>query len=176
MKYRATFLEDFLESLPHPAAAVTETGKITARNALFSTRNIESETWGMVVDAVVEGECGVIAISDREFLEILSRPIESDQGPVSILLQRCSDQPRESHRMFCDEQEEGVSLDHREVNVIECLVRGATNIEIAAEMEVSEALVKKLLRRLFSKTGSVNRTKLALWYLRRLEENRVTYK
>jgi PAS domain S-box-containing protein len=57
-------------------------------------------------------------------------------------------------------EENGVSLQQRETDVLRLLVQGHANKEIAARMEVSESTVKNTLQQLFTKTGVRTRSQL----------------
>jgi DNA-binding NarL/FixJ family response regulator len=50
----------------------------------------------------------------------------------------------------------------REIQVIDAIVRGDTNAEIAASLGLSEKTVESHLRRLFDRYGLLSRTELAV--------------
>jgi DNA-binding NarL/FixJ family response regulator len=56
----------------------------------------------------------------------------------------------------------GDGLTDREVDVVELVVRGATNAEIARSLSLSEATVKSHLARIYTKLGIRSRTRLAI--------------
>lgn len=58
-----------------------------------------------------------------------------------------------------------MGLSTREVEVMECLVRGCANKEIAAALDVSPSTVDTHLRRLFAKLGVHSRTSAVVAYL-----------
>jgi DNA-binding CsgD family transcriptional regulator len=55
-------------------------------------------------------------------------------------------------------------LSRREEEILACLCRGATNIDIAATLGVSPHTVKNHLQRIFRKIGVNNRTQAAAQY------------
>jgi DNA-binding CsgD family transcriptional regulator len=57
-------------------------------------------------------------------------------------------------------------LTSKEWAITSLVSQGHTNAQIAAEIELSEAVVKNELRTIFDKTGCWNRTEVALWYLK----------
>jgi DNA-binding NarL/FixJ family response regulator len=57
-------------------------------------------------------------------------------------------------------EQNGVSLQQREADVLRLLVQGLANKEIAARMEISESTVKNTLQQLFTKTGVRTRSQL----------------
>lgn len=57
------------------------------------------------------------------------------------------------------------SLSAREREVMECLVRGCANKEIAAALDISPSTVDTHLRRLFVKFGVHSRTSAVVTYL-----------
>jgi DNA-binding CsgD family transcriptional regulator len=57
-------------------------------------------------------------------------------------------------------------LTSKEWAITALVCEGHTNAEIAAEVELSESIVKNELRTIFDKTGCWNRTEVALWYLK----------
>ncbi len=57
------------------------------------------------------------------------------------------------------------SLSPRETDVLDCLARGLTNSEIAAELHLSTSTVKSYLSTAFQKIGASNRTQAAMYVL-----------
>jgi DNA-binding CsgD family transcriptional regulator len=57
-------------------------------------------------------------------------------------------------------------LTGKEWAITALLCQGHTNAQIAAETDLTEAVLKNELRTIFDKTGCWNRTEVALWYLR----------
>lgn len=60
----------------------------------------------------------------------------------------------------------GLSLSERESQIAALVVTGASNKEIARQLEISLQTVKNTLTRVFDKTGTRSRTQLAVWVLR----------
>jgi DNA-binding NarL/FixJ family response regulator len=61
-------------------------------------------------------------------------------------------------------------LTFREKQVVGLVSRGKLNKEIAYELHLSEGTIKEYLNRIFRKTGSTNRTELAIWSLTRASQ------
>lgn len=59
-----------------------------------------------------------------------------------------------------------LSLSNRESQIAALVVTGASNKEIARQLEISLQTVKNTLTRVFDKTGTRSRTQLAVWVLR----------
>jgi DNA-binding CsgD family transcriptional regulator len=57
-------------------------------------------------------------------------------------------------------------LTSKEWAITALVCQGHTNAQIAAEIQLSESIVKNQLRTIFDKTGCWNRTEVALWYLK----------
>jgi len=57
----------------------------------------------------------------------------------------------------------------RENQVVDLLILGKLNKEIAFQLHLSEGTVKTYLSAIFQKTGVTNRTELAVWALTRRE-------
>jgi PAS domain S-box-containing protein len=58
------------------------------------------------------------------------------------------------------DDDERISLNSRELDVLRCVVQGLANKEIAARLEISESAVKNTLQQLFTKTGVRSRSQL----------------
>ena len=61
---------------------------------------------------------------------------------------------------------DGLLLSERESQIAALVVTGASNKEIARQLEISLQTVKNTLTRVFGKTGTRSRTQLAVWVLR----------
>jgi DNA-binding NarL/FixJ family response regulator len=64
------------------------------------------------------------------------------------------------------------ALDPRERRIVELVARGFTNGEVASAIGTTEYVIKNRLRNIYDKLGLWNRVELALWYERRMQENR----
>ncbi|NVD07596.1 response regulator transcription factor [Vibrio sp. JPW-9-11-11] len=56
-----------------------------------------------------------------------------------------------------------VDLTAREIQILRCLMDGASNIQIADDMFISEFTVKSHLQKIFKKLGAKNRVQAAAW-------------
>ena len=83
---------------------------------------------------------------------------EGSQPKLAAIIGEIADEtpPTPSER----EAPEGISLGHREVDVLRLVVQGMANKEIAAKLEISESTVKNTLQQLFTKTGVRTRSQL----------------
>lgn len=58
------------------------------------------------------------------------------------------------------------NLTSKEWAISALISQGRTNAQIAAELQTQEDAIESHLRRIFAKTGCLNRTEIALWYLK----------
>lgn len=56
-----------------------------------------------------------------------------------------------------------MTLSLREKQVVELVVKGRKNRQIAEELHLTEGTIKEYLNRIFRKVGAENRTALAIW-------------
>ena len=61
---------------------------------------------------------------------------------------------------------DGLLLSERESQIAALVVAGASNKEIARQLEISTQTVKNTLTRVFDKTGTRSRTQLAVFIVR----------
>ena len=57
-----------------------------------------------------------------------------------------------------------MTLNERELRIIELVAQGLKNSEIARAIGMAEFVVKKHLRAIYDKLGLWNRVEIALWY------------
>lgn len=62
----------------------------------------------------------------------------------------------------------------RELEVIRLVAYGLKNTDVAASIGTTENVVKNYLRTIYDKLGLWNRVELALWYVARQHESRIT--
>jgi len=55
----------------------------------------------------------------------------------------------------------------RQLQILELLVAGLLNKEIAHKLHLSEGTIKVFMSVIFAKSGMTNRTELAVWWVRR---------
>src|SRR5437773_7799782 len=72
-----------------------------------------------------------------------------------------TERPRHLPREGRTESDRALRLTSRQRQVVEAVVRGSENKEIAAELGVAEQTVKSVISRLFRKFGVTNRAALA---------------
>lgn len=58
-----------------------------------------------------------------------------------------------------------VRLSPQQVRIVQLVVEGRTNSEIAVAIGMPEHAIKNYLRVIYNETGMGNRVELALWYL-----------
>ncbi|GHF69134.1 helix-turn-helix transcriptional regulator [Seohaeicola zhoushanensis] len=68
------------------------------------------------------------------------------------------------------DQDQPLHLSGRELEIVELLLKGASNKEIAKRLNIVENTVKVHLRSCYAKIGVRNRTQAALWGSRHLED------
>lgn len=61
----------------------------------------------------------------------------------------------------------GKPLSFRESQIVELVAQGCLNKEIATALHLTEGTIKVFLWIVFAKTGLDNRTKLAVWWIRK---------
>lgn len=59
----------------------------------------------------------------------------------------------------------------REKQIAKLVCDGKLNKEIAWELKLTEGTIKEYLNRIFRKVGTVNRTQLAMWWIKKEKEN-----
>jgi DNA-binding NarL/FixJ family response regulator len=87
----------------------------------------------------------------KDYLVLLQAVAElEEQGPGS----------NGHHRVILGSQTGRVTLNERETNVLQLLVQGLSNKEIASRLEISESAVKNTIQQLFAKTMVRTRSQL----------------
>jgi len=61
-------------------------------------------------------------------------------------------------------------LSFREKQVVHLVSQAKLNKEIAFELHLTEGTIKEYLNRIFRKIGTANRTELAMWALKHLQQ------
>jgi DNA-binding CsgD family transcriptional regulator len=90
--------------------------------------------------------------SRRQFQELRdeARRLASSAGLVRVM------------RMLADDTESPAGLTAREVDVLRLLTRGSSNRDIACRLKISENTAANHVRSILSKTGTANRTQVAM--------------
>ncbi len=65
----------------------------------------------------------------------------------------------------------GRDLSHREIQIVALVAEGESNKEIAFKLKLAEGSIKVYMSVIFRKTGIENRTKLAIWWLRKSDNS-----
>jgi DNA-binding NarL/FixJ family response regulator len=63
------------------------------------------------------------------------------------------------------------TLSRREKQIVDALLDGCTNKEVAQQLGVSDQTVKKQLTTLYRKVGVSNRLELVLWAMQRADKH-----
>jgi DNA-binding CsgD family transcriptional regulator len=85
---------------------------------------------------------------------------ELSKSRIVIVLQETS--PAFSHKRVLDRSKEKFQLTLREAEILEHLLKGWTNKEIATALRISEQTVKEHIRHLLAKTGITTRTGMVM--------------
>ena len=79
---------------------------------------------------------------------------------IAIVLQEAT--PSFSHKRILDRSKEKFHLTPRQTEILQHLLQGLTNKEIATPLRITEQTVKEHIKHLLAKTGSTSRTSLVM--------------
>ena len=94
--------------------------------------------------------------------------LDTALGELRAAVGRINDLPIKSTIEFIEAPANALDRDltPREAQVVDCVVQGISAKVIAHRLGMSEGTVKCHLNNLYRKTGSANRTQLAMWAMR----------
>jgi DNA-binding NarL/FixJ family response regulator len=158
-------LSEKLEATPGKGFAVTK----ALREVLPKARTImllDSDEREVVVEAFRNGARGVFSRNDP--LKLLNRCVRkvhegqlwASDAHLEFLLEALADAPPAAQ--LVDAQGARL-LSAREEDVVRCLARGLTNIQIASELKLTENTVKNYLFRIFNKLGVSSRVEVVIY-------------
>ena len=93
-------------------------------------------------------------------------------GQIDLAFRRVAALPIASSAQGADGRSDWLELSAREQEILDWLVQGKTNIDIAAALDISPFTVKNHVQRIFKKFGVNNRTQAAAKYSQALRELR----
>ncbi len=85
---------------------------------------------------------------------------EGESPKLAAIIGDMSEETPAGFNSTPSENQERISLNSRELEVLRLLVQGLANKEIAAKLEISESAVKNTLQQLFTKSGVRTRSQL----------------
>jgi DNA-binding NarL/FixJ family response regulator len=158
-------LSEKLEATPGRGFAVTK----ALREVLPKARTImllDSDERDEVVQAFRSGARGVF--SRNEPLKLLNRCVRkvhegqlwAGDRHLEFLLEALADAPAPTQLL---DAQGARLLSAREEDVVRCLARGLTNIQIAGELKLTENTVKNYIFRIFNKLGVSSRVEVVLY-------------
>lgn len=116
--------------------------------------------------SALEGGAGGYLSKESDSSEVVRAVRASARGEIPVG-SRPQDPGQEAH----DLDDEPVALTPREREVLELLVQGRANKQIAQRLGVGETTVKSHLRNAFERIGVNDRTSAALWAQRHLHQS-----
>jgi two-component system, NarL family, nitrate/nitrite response regulator NarL len=158
-------LSEKLEGTPRKGFAITK----ALREVLPKARTImllDSDERDEVVEAFRNGARGVFSRNDP--LEMLSKCVRkvhegelwASDRHLEFLLEALADTPAATQ--LVDAQGARL-LSAREEDVVRCLAKGLTNVQIASELKLTENTVKNYLFRIFNKLGVSSRVEVVIY-------------
>jgi len=122
-----------------------------------------------LIQALIWGACGLVHMSDET--ELLFKCIRSVAAGDfwfghSVIANLVKNIRSLSDLVEKKTRQQSQSLTPRQRKIIEAIVSGSSNKDIAGEMSISERTVKYHLTRIFAKFGVSNRTELAQYALK----------
>jgi two-component system nitrate/nitrite response regulator NarL len=153
-------------------AATTEflSGVVEADVHAILLTSISGEMLLRSLEFVLSGHCLFPSAAMRLLAKKMQAPASDDAAPTD----RPTPQPKAVHPtrrpapLSAPDPDLGPMLSGRELQVIDCLMQGWSNKQIARELDIVEATVKVYLKALMRKLGASNRTQLAIWALSRV--------
>ena len=141
------------ESNPRFLASALDDG---ANAALFSS--VSPNALVSTLEAVINGK--VILIDSRLWSDEIQLRTEERPSPLQ------NEMPQsETHRQDAEEPHGARQLSAREIAILERIVRGDSNKDVARLFKIPEPTVKAHVKAIFRKLGASNRTQAAIWAL-----------
>lgn len=82
---------------------------------------------------------------------------------LALLGQSCQSRPDAQANRMTPAVEPARRLSDREIQILQCLVQGASNKQIAYRLGLSEVTVKVYIKGVLRKVRAANRTQAAMW-------------
>jgi len=149
-------------------AAAQDTCQCALHSALQGMRSVLVHG---VQDRRAEHESLFLAFSPGSFTK--ARNLEALFGQIDQAFRRVPALPLREPRL-CSGHASVLELSAREIEVLEAMCRGRTNLEIAATLLISPFTVKNHVQRIFRKIGVNNRTQAAARYAEALLHSAVS--
>ncbi len=110
----------------------------------------------------------MIFLADDQPVKGVSAILEFLTPHIDMIMRKFASMPHGNKSL--DEVETGFALSKREVQILEWVSKGKTNIEIGNILHISEFTVKNHLPRIFKKLGVVNRAQAVSTFKRLFQE------
>ena len=145
-----------------PAAPATIAGCLASHPGLRVLLWYDDEGLDAAVDCLAAGAVG--AISKRCSLDVFLASVRAAVAGEAILAGDLQTQLVERYRDLSQSKRRPAGLSDREAQMLDLIVQGMTNQQIADALGVSIQTVKNSLSRLFFRLGVVNRLQAAAWW------------